>query len=65
MDAALKAHARSPLWGPRTKVAGELAESEDTVFMRMIEGLAQRSGGLAVLADFDERLAGICAGLEE
>jgi len=62
MDEALKTHARSPLWGPRSKVEGSLAEPEDTFTMRMVAGTARRGGGLAVLAAFDGLLDELLAG---
>jgi len=57
MDAAMKTHARSPLWGPRKKVNGSLTEPEDSVTIKVVASVAQRGGGLAVLEEFDRALA--------
>ncbi len=59
MDAALKTHARSPLWGPRTRRAGSLIEPEDTLAMKVVASAARQSGGLAALEEFDQALAGL------
>ena len=57
MDDVLKTHVRSPLWGPRSKVDGQLSQPEDSFMMRLLAGIAKRSGGLAAVAAFDEKLS--------
>ena len=57
MDTALKTHGRSPVWGPRTRLDGRLSEPDDPFEVRLIIGTAQRGGGLAVLAAFDQEIA--------
>lgn len=57
MDAALKTHGRSPVWGPRTRLTGQLSKPDDSFIIRMLAATAQRGGGLAVLAAFDEQLS--------
>lgn len=56
MDAAMSAHTRSPLWGPKTPHDTSVADTDDSGMVRLLARTADRAGGAAALADFRARL---------